>query len=580
MYINKKLIFVFTLIFIHISPLYAEPLEVIIYLTRSASDIQHKTYTVDFITSPDSHKDLDINIVQNGSIGQMSSAFVRGTNADHTLFTLNGMSIKDHSTPNGVDDISQHSMLGVNSVEIVKGPMSTVYGPNAVGAVVNMSSYATEGNGLNFSFGSNGYNKQIIKVADYIGTNLIDFSASRTSTNGISVSKDGSEKDGFDTNNYSFKVSSKIGEWFMNSSINSTTNNSDLDNSGSDALDYTSEWKFNNQYIDAQRNKTKISYNHVSHEREYNKSGTIDTYDSESHNLLATHVFDLDQDDLTLGVELMQLSADFDTNIDGFVSSVDNSRENSAVFTSYNHLLPNDNLITLGLRYDLLSGFDDVTTYRLGAYLNGIRMSYATAFKEPTAYEMYGSDNFGFSCNPDLKPESSNTFEIGYATDMFDISLYNTHITDLLKLNNDFTTYINASGKSVRKGADLKLIYSLDNLTLTNNTSYVVAEDSSGNELLRRPKWQNTLYADYELSSASVLTGKWNYYGDHLDINSITFATERQPSISTVDFGYSYIFDNYNYYANLNNITDLNYERPHGYNQLGRNFEIGLKYIF
>ncbi len=465
------------LIFIHISPLYAEPLEVVIYLTRSASDIQHKTYTFDFITSPDTHNDFNINIVQNGSIGQMSSTFVRGTNADHTLFTLNGMSIKDHSTPNGVDDISQHSMLGINSVEIVKGPMSTVYGPNAVGAVVNMSSYATEGNRLDFSFGSNGYNKQIIKVADYIGTNLIDFSASRTSTNGISVYKGGAEKDGFDTNNYSFKSSSRRGNWLFNTSINSTVNKSDLDNSGSDALNYTSEWKFNNQYIDAQRNKTKISYNHVSHEREYNKSGTIDTYDSESHNLLATHVFDLNQDDLTLGVEFMQLSADFDTNIDGFVSSVDNSSENSAIFTSFNHLLPMDNLITIGLRHDLLSGFDDVTTYRLGAYLNGIRMSYATAFKEPTAYEMYGADNFGFSGNPDLKPESSNTFEIGYAADMFDISFYNTNIKDLLKYN--VTTYINDSGMSVRKGADLKLSYSLDNLKLTNNTSYVVAEDSS-----------------------------------------------------------------------------------------------------
>jgi len=49
MYILKKLILLFTLIFIHISPLIAEPLEVIIYLTRSASDIQHKTYTFDFI---------------------------------------------------------------------------------------------------------------------------------------------------------------------------------------------------------------------------------------------------------------------------------------------------------------------------------------------------------------------------------------------------------------------------------------------------------------------------------------------------------------------------------------------------
>src|SRR5210317_185262 len=141
MLIYKKFIFVFTFIFINISPLFAEPLEVIIYLTRSASDIQHKTYTFDFITSPETHKDFDLNIVQSGSMGQMSSTFLRGTESDHTLFTLNGMSIKDYSTPSGIDDISQHSMLGINSVEIIKGPMGTVYGPNAVGGVINMSSY-------------------------------------------------------------------------------------------------------------------------------------------------------------------------------------------------------------------------------------------------------------------------------------------------------------------------------------------------------------------------------------------------------------------------------------------------------
>ena len=576
----KKLIFLFTLMFVNISALFAEPLEVIVYLTRSASDIQNKTYSFDFIPSPDTHKDLDLNIVQSGSFGQMSSTFIRGTDNDHTLFTLNGMSIKDHSTPNGVDDISQHSMLGVNSIEIIKGPMSTVYGPNAVGAVVNMSSYATEGNRLNFSLGSNGYNKQTVKVADYIGSNLIDFSANRISTNGISVYKNGSEIDGFDTSNFSFKSSSRRGEWLINSSINSTTNNSDLDNSGSDALDYTSEWKFNNQYIDAQRKKTKISYNHVTHERTYDKSGIIDTYNSESHNLLATKVFDLDQDDLTIGLEHMQLSANFDTNIGGYVSSVDKSRENSSAFATFNHLLSEDNLITIGLRHDLLSGFEDVTTYRVGTYIDGIRMSYSTAFKEPTTYEMYGLNNFGFSGNPDLKAESSNTIEIGYATDLFDISFYKTNITNLIKLNNAYTTYINDPGSSIRKGADLKFSYSMGNLQLNNNASYVIAMDSSRDELLRRPKWQNTLNLNYKLSSVSELTGKWSYYGDHLDINSVTFATEKQPSISTVDIGYSFIFDNYSYFAKLNNIMDLNYERPHGYNQLGRNFEIGLQYSF
>ena len=36
--------------------------------------------------------------------------------------------------------------------------------------------------------------------------------------------------------------------------------------------------------------------------------------------------------------------------------------------------------------------------------MNGLR--------NPTLYEMFGSDNFGYSGNRNLKPEKSNTFEI------------------------------------------------------------------------------------------------------------------------------------------------------------------------
>ena len=36
--------------------------------------------------------------------------------------------------------------------------------------------------------------------------------------------------------------------------------------------------------------------------------------------------------------------------------------------------------------------------------MNGLR--------NPSLYEMFGTDNFGYSGNRDLKPEKSNTYEI------------------------------------------------------------------------------------------------------------------------------------------------------------------------
>lgn len=560
------------------TPALAEPLEITIYLMRSANDLQHKTYTYDYIPYPDSYKDLDINLVQSGSTGQMSSTFIRGTNSNHTLFTLNGMSIKDHSTPTGVDDISQHSLIGVNSVEIIKGPMSTVYGPNAVGGVINMTSYATEEDWIDLSIGSNGLNTQTIKVGDYVGNVLVDFSASKSSTDGISVYPQGTERDGFDSENFSLKTTSNIDEWWFNTNINSKTNHSDLDNSGSDALDYVSTWKFTNQYIDALTGKTKLSFNRVTHDRTYDKSGVVDTYNSESLNLLGTHVYSFGANDLTVGAEYMQTNADFDTNIGGYVSSVDQTRNNSAVFTSYDHLISADTVLTFGARQDWLSGFNDVLTYRIGASSHGWRTTYSTAFKEPTVYEMHGSDNWGFQGNPNLKPEHSNTIEVGYGNGFVDVALYRTEIDNLLKYQNN--SYVNDTGTSVRKGTDLGLTYALKDWRFANTTSYVIAEDSTGTELLRRPQWQNTLDVGYSIDLAQQINLQWNYYGSHRDINATTWATEDQPSVDTVDIGYKYYAKGITYYADLNNVFDVDYQRPNGYNQQGQNFELGVRIDF
>jgi vitamin B12 transporter len=274
----------------------------------------------------------------------------------------------------------------------------------------------------------------------------------------------------------------------------------------------------------------------------------------------------------------MQTKADFDTNIGGYVSTVDQTRNNSAVFTSYDHLIGTDTVLTFGARQDWLSDFDDVQTYRIGASKNGWRTAYSTAFKEPTAYEQHGTDNWGFQGNPNLKPEHTRTVEIGYANTAIDVAVYKTEIEDLLKYLNN--TYTNDTGTSVRHGADVGINYAVNDWQIANTTSYVRAEDSTGVELTRRPKWHNTLDIAYTIDPAQQLHLQHNYYGSHRDINSTTWAVEDQPSVSTVDIGYKFRHRGKTVSAGLNNMFDKTYERPNGYSQQGQNFELGIRIEF
>jgi outer membrane cobalamin receptor len=191
---------------------------------------------------------------------------------------------------------------------------------------------------------------------------------------------------------------------------------------------------------------------------------------------------------------------------------------------------------------------------------------------------MHGTDNWGFQGNPNLLPEHSSTIEVGYANTVVDVAVYRTEIDSLLKYQNN--TYTNDTGTSVRRGADLGVNYAYNDWHIANITSYVRAEDSAGTELLRRPQWQNTLDVGYTIDTAQQIDLQWNYLGSHRDINSTTWATQDQPSVSTVDVGYKHSAQGITYSASLNNVFDKAYEKPNGYNQQGQNFELGVRIEF
>ena len=551
-------------------------LEITIYAFRTSNDLAFKTYSYDVVT-PDKIKSIpSLNLVQSGPEGQMTSTFLRGTNSNHTLITLNGIAIKDHSTPGGTDDISQHSFLGVEQVEVIKGPMGSVYGPNSIGGTINMVTQANTENSVSVSTGSNNTNTQTIKLGKFIedANTLVDMRIENETSDGISV-VDGNEDDGFKNRNYIIQTETYnvIPGYTMKTSLIETNNKTNLDKS-SDYTDYTADWQFNNYYLSMQNKDEEYTINHTKHDRVYDDKGTVDTYKNDTTTLLAKKTIHNNKNSsYTLGTEYEYNDIEFDTNIAGYDSNVNKNRTNNGYFYNVDQTLVSGVQLNAGVRYDTPNTFDNQLTYRIGAENNGVRISYATGYKAPTVYEMYGKNNYGFLGNKNLIPEESKTYEIGYRWDKGDIVFFKTEIDNLLTYSNN--TYVNDTKKSDRHGVELGLTHKIGDVNIQNNTAFVIAEDGNGTEIVRKPKWTNT--TNFNLSNWNLDV---NYYGSHLDIDSQTYATIKMPSVTTADLFYEMAKGDLTFYGKLSNITDETYERPDGYNQVGRSFNIGFKKSF
>jgi vitamin B12 transporter len=75
---------------------------------------------------------------RTGPVGQQASIFSAGFESNHTLVLFDGVRLDDPSTPEGVFDAGQDLLGDAERIEVVRGPMSALYGSGALGGVVNV----------------------------------------------------------------------------------------------------------------------------------------------------------------------------------------------------------------------------------------------------------------------------------------------------------------------------------------------------------------------------------------------------------------------------------------------------------
>jgi len=109
-----------------------------------ASVVDTATYKGHFRTLPDLiSQQPGVNLRQYGGLGQLSTMSIRGSSAEQVLVLLDGIPL--NTGEGGSVDLSTIPMDALERLEVVRGGGSTVYGPNAMGGVVNLTSKAPEG---------------------------------------------------------------------------------------------------------------------------------------------------------------------------------------------------------------------------------------------------------------------------------------------------------------------------------------------------------------------------------------------------------------------------------------------------
>lgn len=78
--------------------------------------------------------ELSIRVTQDGALG--SSMSIRGLSGEHVKFLVDGIPVIGRM--NGNIDLGQLNLHNVDHIEFIEGPMSVVYGSNALAGVVNI----------------------------------------------------------------------------------------------------------------------------------------------------------------------------------------------------------------------------------------------------------------------------------------------------------------------------------------------------------------------------------------------------------------------------------------------------------
>jgi vitamin B12 transporter len=386
-----------------------------------------------------------VEIASNGGFGQPSSVFMRGANSGHTLVLVDGMRIG--SATLGTTALENIPLSQIERIEVVPGQLSSLYGSDAIGGVVQIF---TKGGGKGApsigaaagagTYGSGSANAGVSRAIGDAGFSLY---AGYFASQGFDATKPGAfghdpDRDGYRNASLSGKVAYHLD---ARNELGLTLFGSDgrthFDNDPTtDAVNHQALSAFS---VYSSNQITEIWQSTVRAGQGQDRSTTSGVFPSFFETKQPQFTW---QNNIKLGPGTAIAGAEYLVqNVASDSTFAQNHRSIKSAFAGYLGAYDRHDW-QANIRDDDNSQFGNHTTGLLGyAYRTTdelrLRVSAGTAFKAPTFNDLYAIDpSGGFTSNPNLRPESSYSKEVGAnyqaGTNRFTATYFDNHINDLI----------------------------------------------------------------------------------------------------------------------------------------------------
>ncbi|WP_338467990.1 TonB-dependent receptor [Novosphingobium sp. ZN18A2] len=550
-----------------------------------------------------------VTFARNGGPGAQTALFVRGAASQQLLVLLDGVRMTDPSAPSGGTDLGNFDAMSIGKVELLRGSNSVIWGSDALGGVLALTS--REANGLQASAEGGSYGTFDGQASAGIARDAyaVNLTGGYSTTDGVSAAATGTEPDGFD-------------QWRIGG-------NARIDIATGLSFVATGRYAQGKLQIDGFPPPTYTFADTPEYQKTKQASGRAGLrYRSKALDLDAGFAmydtrrayFDPSQPapytfeygyagrseriDLTGRWRLPHsLALDFGADSEWSRYSGTYDARQSANLTSGHAMIGyygSRATLAAGLRVDDHSRFGSEVTFGAnGTFVvtDGLRLraSYGQGFKAPTLYQLYS--NYG---NAALRPERSDSYDAGLEWSAHDgtarvsLSAFRRDtrglidyvscwgVTSGICTNRPYGTYDNV-GRARAQGieADVELRPS-DRLTVRAAYTYVEATDrtpgafTQGNDLSRRPRNALTLSADWTTPLEGLkLGGDVRMVSDSFDdaantvrLDGYALATLR----ASVPVG-----EHLELFGRIENLFDVNYQAVAGYGTYGRAAFAGVR---
>lgn len=598
----------------------AAPLDetVVVSATRIPTTVSQVASSVTVITAPQIEarqlRDLPsvlrtvpgLDVVQSGGPGGQTSLFMRGSNSNHTKVILDGIDIGDPSNPTGAADVSKLLTGDIARLEVLRGPGSALYGSDAIGGVISITtkdgagpltltgmaeegSFDTNNQSLNVSGSDGAFHYSATAQHDHAGavavTPLALLPPGQKRNDDYYDNVAASTKLGYDiTSDFSLGV---VGHY--NNSLGKITNDAfnfvtfqsypSPSRSRIETLQYDGRATAHLSLWDGRFDQTLgLGFNSSAISNADPDNGTSLVSGSRTKLDWQGTIKLADGQTLVLGAESardaihLPLSAGITTNA-GY-------GEYQASFGAFAG--------SAGIRYDDNSRYGSKLTwhvapvYTIAATGTKLKATAGSGFKAPSLQQLFGP----FGHNPDLRPETGIGYDAGIeqglaATVSAGVTWFHNDIRNLVDYDAAFKP-VNI-GKARTQGVESFLAWQVSPaLGLRADYTYTEAENMATRAwLLRRPHHKASLEASWQASAALNLEATLLYVGPGADIGRESFLLLKDPAFTTLNLAASYrLKDAITLFGRVENLTDQTYEDPNGFQRPGIGAYAGIKASF